>query len=168
MQSTAASGGFISKWQEALVGNGKLALNPFGWRKIWTADLLLPEQVWHLGERQYQLTCKNKHSLSCKAKSYNTCLERDPLDGFCIGLCRGVLSQRNLAGLVARAVVYTQAEFQDLNTQANMYAVQVTVLEKPVASARQDTRQLMCCVLSGSLHRRIAVAQVVDSNSEPS
>lgn len=92
MQSTPASGRFISKWQEALVGNGKLALNPFGWRKIWTADLLLLEQVWHLAERQYQLTCKNKHSLSCKAKSYNTCLERDPLHGFCMGLCRGVLS----------------------------------------------------------------------------
>lgn len=64
MQSTLASGEFISKWQEALMENRRLALNPFGWKRIRTADLLLPGQVLHLAKRQHQFTSKNKCSLT--------------------------------------------------------------------------------------------------------
>lgn len=47
MQIALASGGFISKLQEAVMGNGRLALNPFAWKRIWSTHLL-PEQVWYL------------------------------------------------------------------------------------------------------------------------
>lgn len=47
-----------------------------------------------------------------------------------------MFSYRSLVGFCAQAVVYTLAEFWDLHTKANTYAVQVTMLGKPIASAR--------------------------------